>query len=79
MGNAVKFTEKGTVSIEATADTITDDRIVVLFEITDSGIGISLKKQKALFQAFQQADYSTTRRYGGTGARPPRFARISWS
>src|SRR5262249_25952305 len=67
MGNAVKFTQVGTVSIEAKAETITDSEMVVLFEITDTGIGISEEKQKQLFQAFAQADYSTTRRFGGTG------------
>ena len=67
MGNAVKFTETGTVAIEASAEQITDDKIVVLFEVTDTGMGIDEDKQKALFQAFSQADYSTTRKFGGTG------------
>jgi len=67
MGNAVKFTEKGTVAIEARADSLSDDQITVLFEITDTGMGIAAEKQKQLFQPFSQADYSTTRKFGGTG------------
>jgi signal transduction histidine kinase/CheY-like chemotaxis protein/HPt (histidine-containing phosphotransfer) domain-containing protein len=67
MGNALKFTEQGTVSIAATLQTATDDRAEVLFEVSDTGIGIDEEQQKRLFQAFSQADYSTTRKYGGTG------------
>jgi signal transduction histidine kinase/CheY-like chemotaxis protein len=67
MGNALKFTEVGFIGIAATAESITDDQIVVLFEVTDTGIGIEEEKQKILFQPFSQADYSTTRKYGGTG------------
>ena len=67
MGNAVKFTESGTVAIEATAESMTDDQLVVMFEVTDTGMGIEPDKQKLLFQAFSQADYSTTRKFGGTG------------
>lgn len=67
MGNAVKFTEKGTVAINVTAESQSGDRIAVLFEITDTGMGIEKDAQEKLFQAFSQADYSTTRKFGGTG------------
>ena len=67
MGNAVKLTESGTVGIEATTESMTEDRIVVMFEVSDTGMGIEPDKQKLLFQAFSQADYSTTRKFGGTG------------
>ncbi len=67
MGNAVKFTEKGSVAIEVTADSVTEEQISVLFEITDTGLGIDPDSQAHLFQAFSQADNSTTRKFGGTG------------
>jgi len=67
MGNALKFTESGMVGIQATAEAIDDDQITVVFEVTDTGLGIEADKQKQLFEAFTQADYSTTRRFGGTG------------
>jgi PAS domain S-box-containing protein len=68
LGNAVKFTEKGTVELKVTADGKTPDgRINVSFAVTDSGIGIPDNKRELLFQPFSQADVSNTRRFGGTG------------
>jgi CheY-like chemotaxis protein len=62
VGNAVKFTEKGGVTVVATYQ---NDFVVI--RVKDSGIGISEENQKKLFQPFSQADSSTTRKYGGTG------------
>ncbi len=76
MSNAFKFTEKGSVhlSVHAAAagwspqhEILNQAPGVVAFEVTDSGIGIALEKQKIIFEAFQQADASTSRKYGGTG------------
>jgi len=62
VGNAVKFTEQGSVTVNVTSD---PDGIT--FTITDTGIGIPLEKQGLLFKPFSQVDGSNTRRYGGTG------------
>jgi PAS domain S-box-containing protein len=67
VANAVKFTEKGGVAIEAFHQGIIDDEVYLRFEITDSGIGIPADVVPTLFQKFTQADSSTTRRFGGTG------------
>lgn len=63
IGNAVKFTDHGSISLSV--QTLSDD--IVRFEVTDTGIGINEEAQARLFQAFTQADNSITRRYGGTG------------
>jgi PAS domain S-box-containing protein len=67
VGNAIKFTERGHVVVsvreEARSEGVTTVRVIV----TDTGIGIPADKQRAIFDAFQQADGSITRRYGGTG------------
>ncbi|HET9960742.1 MAG TPA: response regulator [Nitrospiraceae bacterium] len=67
MGNAIKFTERGEVTLQAFLESETADGVVIRFEVTDSGIGISEENQARLFQPFTQADSSTTRKYGGTG------------
>ena len=66
-GNAIKFTSQGEVAIEVSLAAETADHITARFEVRDTGIGIPPDKIAVLFQAFQQVDASTTRRYGGTG------------
>jgi CheY-like chemotaxis protein/signal transduction histidine kinase/HAMP domain-containing protein len=75
LSNAFKFTEQGSVRLKVSAavggwsadHTLLNQSAVVAFEVTDSGIGIPLEKQRIIFEAFQQADASTSRKYGGTG------------
>ncbi|MCJ7682567.1 MAG: response regulator, partial [Candidatus Aminicenantes bacterium] len=67
VGNAIKFTEKGEVSVTVEEEARQNDRVVLHFTVSDSGVGIPKEKQGIIFQAFSQADSSTTRQYGGTG------------
>jgi signal transduction histidine kinase/DNA-binding response OmpR family regulator len=76
--NATKFTEKGTITIDAKRTT-EDGRDWITVAITDSGIGMTPEQVRRLFQDFTQADASTTRKYGGTGlglAISQRFCRM---
>jgi len=66
-GNAVKFTEQGTVSMKAREETLEDGRAAVRFDVTDTGVGLTKDQISKLFQPFSQADASTTRKFGGTG------------
>ncbi len=67
LGNAVKFTEQGHITLRARLEEEQDDILTLKFEVQDSGIGISEDQQAKLFQPFMQAEASTTRQYGGTG------------
>jgi PAS domain S-box-containing protein len=67
LSNAVKFTERGQIRIEVSLRQAGADDVLLYFSVTDTGIGISAEQLKHMFQSFQQADTSTTRRFGGTG------------
>ncbi len=67
VGNAVKFTTAGKVSVLAAARKITRARVELIVNVSDSGPGISLSHQQVIFDSFTQADGSSTRRHGGTG------------
>jgi PAS domain S-box-containing protein len=67
LSNAVKFTEKGEVILHTSMSKWKGDIVTLRFEVTDTGIGMTREAQQQLFQAFYQADSSTTRKYGGTG------------
>ncbi len=67
MGNAIKFTNEGEVSVRVTVEAETEASVQVRFEIKDTGPGIPLETQARLFQPFVQADSSTARKFGGTG------------
>ncbi|NTV94943.1 MAG: PAS domain S-box protein [Thiobacillus sp.] len=67
LGNAVKFTEHGTITLRGRKIEEREMDVMVRFEVADNGPGIPADKRDLIFQAFQQADTSTTRMYGGTG------------
>jgi signal transduction histidine kinase/CheY-like chemotaxis protein/ligand-binding sensor domain-containing protein len=67
VGNAIKFTPRGEVGLEVALESRTPDQAVLHFTVRDTGIGIAPEKQKIIFEAFSQADGSTTRTFGGTG------------
>jgi PAS domain S-box-containing protein len=67
VGNAIKFTEHGSVVLHGEVMHTEDEVATLRFEVRDTGIGLSTEQQTKLFAAFQQADVSTTRTYGGTG------------
>jgi two-component system, sensor histidine kinase and response regulator len=67
LSNAVKFTEQGSITLSATLLHRQGNSIRVRLQVQDTGIGIQPEQQSRLFQAFEQADVSTTRKYGGTG------------
>jgi PAS domain S-box-containing protein len=67
LSNAVKFTPRGSISLRAILLEQSSAEVAVRFEVEDTGIGISATEQSRLFSAFEQADDSTTRKYGGTG------------
>jgi PAS domain S-box-containing protein len=67
VGNAIKFTERGEVVLHAGVEKREITDVMLHFSVTDTGIGIPIEKQKRIFEAFAQADTSTTRKYGGTG------------
>src|SRR5207344_1022911 len=66
-GNAVKFTERGSVTVHVSAQSETEQKVRLKFSIRDTGIGIPPEAQSRIFESFTQGDQSTTRRFGGTG------------
>jgi len=67
LNNAIKFTEKGTITLTITEKQDTSDNTTYTFEVSDTGIGLTEAQAKNLFNSFQQADSSITRKYGGSG------------
>jgi PAS domain S-box-containing protein len=67
VNNAIKFTEKGEITLNVSQLEQNHESVKLRFSVSDTGIGIPADKQQSIFQAFEQADTTTTRRYGGTG------------
>ncbi len=67
IGNAIKFTERGQILVQLEVESTSDDDCVLHYFVSDSGIGVPKDKHASIFEAFRQADGSTTRRFGGTG------------
>ena len=67
VGNAIKFTERGSIRVHVESEEASDRDATLRFTVADTGIGIPADRQTAIFEAFTQVDGSTTRRYGGTG------------
>jgi signal transduction histidine kinase/CheY-like chemotaxis protein len=67
IGNALKFTERGGITVAVFPEPALDERIELCFSVSDTGPGIPAEKQQRIFSAFTQADESTSRKYGGTG------------
>ena len=67
VGNAIKFTDQGEVSVSVDVDKLENESVCLRFTVTDTGIGIPADKQDVLFKPFYQVDASTSRKYGGTG------------
>ncbi len=67
VGNSIKFTERGEIEVNIKAESVGLDGTILLFSVRDTGIGIPVDKQHKIFEAFSQADSSTTRKYGGSG------------
>jgi PAS domain S-box-containing protein len=67
IGNGIKFTRKGSVTVRVFSENMPDNRVKFHFTVTDTGMGISPDKQKQIFDSFTQADTSTARQFGGTG------------
>ena len=67
LGNAIKFTDKGSVTVRAFSQETQSNYVDITFEVSDTGIGIAPRKQHKIFDSFVQEDGSTTRRFGGTG------------
>lgn len=67
IGNSIKFTKKGTVTLKVIPENCDDNQVELHFMVTDTGIGIPADKQVSIFSSFSQADSSTTRKFGGTG------------
>lgn len=71
VSNAIKFTDKGSVTLKIVKEKVTNDRVLIRTEIIDTGIGITEEEQGKIWQAFTQASSSTNRLYGGTGLGLP--------
>ena len=67
VGNAIKFTKKGGVTLQVNVLNRVDDQISLRFMVKDTGLGISAEQQRSIFEPFTQADVNTTRNFGGTG------------
>ncbi len=67
VGNAIKFTETGEIAVRVSQDQLGAPKIMLRFDVRDTGIGIDPARRDAIFQPFEQADSSHSRRYGGTG------------
>jgi len=67
LGNAIKFSENASITVSCNVEQVSDNQVLVLVQVTDAGIGIPDELHQHIFEAFLQADDSTTRRYGGTG------------
>src|SRR5262249_14485706 len=67
IGNAIKFTEQGEILVSVRCESETSDKVCLHISVADTGIGIPPDRQKKIFEAFSQADGSTTRKFGGTG------------